>query len=178
MAIKTFTTGEVLTASDTNTYLANSGLVFVSSTTIGTAVSSVTVSNCFSNTFTNYKIVAHGGIGSSLQAMSMVLTGSVVSYYQILAYWAYAGGAASSIGVSNASQWTYIGESGDSNTIDIDILGPNTAKFTQFAGNYIGSVAGTIAGYHGVASAFTGFTIATGGTMTGGTITVYGYRKA
>jgi hypothetical protein len=28
MAIKTFTTGEVLTASDTNTYLANSGLVF------------------------------------------------------------------------------------------------------------------------------------------------------
>jgi hypothetical protein len=29
MAIKTFTTGEVLTASDTNTYLANAGLVFV-----------------------------------------------------------------------------------------------------------------------------------------------------
>jgi hypothetical protein len=29
MAIKTFTTGEVLTAADTNTYLANSGLVYV-----------------------------------------------------------------------------------------------------------------------------------------------------
>jgi hypothetical protein len=27
MAIKTFTTGEVLTAADTNTYLANSGLI-------------------------------------------------------------------------------------------------------------------------------------------------------
>ena len=29
MAIKTFTTGEVLTASDTNTYLNNGGLVFI-----------------------------------------------------------------------------------------------------------------------------------------------------
>jgi hypothetical protein len=99
-------------------------------------------------------------------------------YYQILAYWAYAGGAATSAGVSNAAQWTYIGESGDSNTIDIDVLGPNTAKYTQFAGNYIGSVAGTIAGHHAQTTAYTGFTIATGGTMTGGTITVYGYRKA
>jgi hypothetical protein len=38
MAIKTFTTGEVLTASDTNTYLANSGLVYVKSQTIGSGV--------------------------------------------------------------------------------------------------------------------------------------------
>ena len=177
MAVKTFTSA-TLSSSDTNTYLANAGLVYVTSATIGTAVSSVAVANCFSSTYTNYKIVAHGGIGSSLQAMSMTLTGSAVSYYQILAYWAYAGGAASSAGVSNAAQWGYIGESGESNTIDIDILGPNTAKVTQFAGNYIGSVSGTIAGYHNVATAFTGFTIATGGTMTGGTITVYGYRKA
>ena len=33
MAIKTFTTGEVLTAADTNTYLANSGLVYVAGAT-------------------------------------------------------------------------------------------------------------------------------------------------
>lgn len=53
MAIKTFTTGEVLTASDTNTYLANSGLVFVKSQTIGSAVTSVTVSDAFSATYDN-----------------------------------------------------------------------------------------------------------------------------
>jgi hypothetical protein len=178
MAIKTFTTGELLSSSDTNTYLANSGLVYVTSATIGTAVSSVAVANAFSATYDNYKIVAHGGIGNTFQAISMTLTGAATSYYQILAYWAYAGGAATSAGVSNAAQWTYIGESGDSNTIDIDVLGPNTAKYTQFAGNYIGSVAGTIAGYHAQTTAYTGFTIATAGTMTGGTITVYGYRKA
>jgi hypothetical protein len=131
MAIKTFTTGELLSSSDTNTYLANSGLVYVTSATIGTAVSSVAVANAFSATYDNYKIVAHGGIGNTFQAISMTLTGAATSYYQILA-----------------------------------------------SGNYIGSVAGTIAGYHAQTTAYTGFTIATAGTMTGGTITVYGYRKA
>ncbi len=29
MAVKTFTTGEVLTAADTNTYLNNGGLVYI-----------------------------------------------------------------------------------------------------------------------------------------------------
>jgi hypothetical protein len=39
MAIKTFTTGEVLTASDTNTYLANSGLIYVAGASFSGAVS-------------------------------------------------------------------------------------------------------------------------------------------
>ena len=53
MAVKTFTTGEVLTASDTNTYLANAGLVYITSTSVGTG-GSLTVSNCFSATYNNY----------------------------------------------------------------------------------------------------------------------------
>jgi hypothetical protein len=177
MAIKTFTTGEVLTAADTNTYLANSGLVFVKSQTIGTGVSSVAVTSAFSSTYDNYRIVVSGGVGSALQAIAMIMTGSTASYYQILAYWTYALAAPSALSVNNGANWTYIGESGDSNTIAIDILNPNNAKYTQFSGGYIGSVAGTVSGYHGVASAFTGFTLSVAGTMTGGTITVYGYRK-
>jgi|APGre2960657404_1045060.scaffolds.fasta_scaffold71540_3 hypothetical protein len=39
MAVKTFTTGEVLTAADTNTYLANSGLQYISSGTFTNAAS-------------------------------------------------------------------------------------------------------------------------------------------
>jgi hypothetical protein len=39
MAVKTFTTGEVLTAADTNTYLANAGFVYVSSGTFTNAAS-------------------------------------------------------------------------------------------------------------------------------------------
>ena len=55
MAIKTFTTGELLTASDTNTYLANSGLVYIT----GGALSSTAVNfvGCFTSTYTDYRIV-------------------------------------------------------------------------------------------------------------------------
>lgn len=70
MAIKTFTTGELLTASDTNTYLANSGLVAVAPTSVsgsGVTLSNATVTmaaastasiiGCFNSTYTNYVVV-------------------------------------------------------------------------------------------------------------------------
>ena len=65
MAIKTFTANSVLTAADTNTYLANSGLVYVTSQTVGTAVASVTVSSAFNSSFDSYKIVYAGDGGST-----------------------------------------------------------------------------------------------------------------
>lgn len=55
MAIKTFTTGEVLTASDTNTYLANSGLVYVGGGTLSSTGTSI--SNVFSSTYDSYRMV-------------------------------------------------------------------------------------------------------------------------
>jgi hypothetical protein len=48
--------GEVLTAADLNAY---AGLILVKTQTIGTAVSSVTVTGAFSSTFQNYRH-AHG----------------------------------------------------------------------------------------------------------------------
>jgi len=66
MAIKTFTTGEVLTASDTNTYLANSGLVYVGGTSFS-AQSTVNLDSVFSATYQNYKIELF--ITSSSQVM-------------------------------------------------------------------------------------------------------------
>ena len=109
----------------------------------------------------------------------MILTGSTASYYQILAYWSYAAGTPT-VGTSNdAASWGFIGEaSPNANTVNIDIINPNLAKYTYFGGAYMGTVAGTISGYHGVATAYTGFTLTVGGTMTGGTIRVYGYRNA
>jgi hypothetical protein len=55
MAVKTFTTGEVLTAADTNTYLNNGGLVYVSSGAFtGAATFDITG---FSSTFDYYKLI-------------------------------------------------------------------------------------------------------------------------
>ena len=69
MAVKTFTSS-TLTASDTNTYLANAGLVYVTSVTGGTGVTTITVSNCFSSTYDAYRIVLTGGTASSSESLS------------------------------------------------------------------------------------------------------------
>ena len=55
MAVKTFTSGEILTSADTNTYLANSGLVYVASANMTGAT--VTISNCFTATYDSYKVI-------------------------------------------------------------------------------------------------------------------------
>ena len=84
MAIKTFTTGEVLTASDTNTYLTNSGLVYIKQQTVGSGVASVTVSDAFSSTYDSYLIIDTGGTMSSDTALTMQLGAQVTGYYYFL----------------------------------------------------------------------------------------------
>lgn len=58
MAIKTFTTGEVLTAADTNTYLANAMTVYIGGSNFVNQAS-VTYDNVFSSTYNQYKFVWH-----------------------------------------------------------------------------------------------------------------------
>ena len=183
MAIKTFTVGEVLTASDTNTYLANAGLVYVTSTTVGSAVSSVTVSNCFSSTYDNYKIIWQGGTCSASGSGYVQLSGITTSvYYGVLMFYNLAAAAYGAAPDNPSTSWRYIGGgSSKFGSMNFDICAPNlaTRKTIQawysregYSGSYTGWVDST--------SSATGFTIGNvdWGTMTGGTITVYGYRKA
>jgi hypothetical protein len=182
MAIKTFTTGELLTASDTNTYLANSGLVYIKQQTIGSGVATAVVADAFSATYDNYKITIHGGVASTLTSLTFILTGSATQYYSALSYVAYGTTTPLAASDNNAASWQYAGY-GTTNYLaaTFDVLNPWNAKFTQFGPNNwpAQTVSGTSSGVHGVATSYTGFTIGTAaGTMTGGTITVYGYRKA
>jgi hypothetical protein len=180
MAIKTFTTGEVLTASDTNTYLANSGLVYVTSATVGTAVSSVTVSSAFNSTYENYLVVYNGGVGSATHNLSFKLGSATTSYYGGGNY-ANAAGAAGAVGDSNTSTFRYAG-GGDTygSMMTATVLSPYLAKATYLnAVINTGSSFGTYTGRYFPTDSFTAFTIAPdSGTLTGGTITVYGFRKA
>ena len=188
MAIKTFSTGEVLTASDTNTYLANAGLVYVTSTTVGSAVSSVTVNNCFSSTYDNYRIIYMGGSASAggnlaFQFGPSSVSGYNANYYQIVHYSFYNGTSSNNVaGSSNAANWPYIGyHDSDSVRFSADIFNPNSAEWASIANApYLapGST-GFCAGVQQNNGQYTGFTLSPGtGTFTGGTITVYGYRKA
>jgi hypothetical protein len=45
--------------------LPSSGMTLISTTTIGTAVSSVNVTSAFSTTYDNYKIMISGGVAST-----------------------------------------------------------------------------------------------------------------
>jgi hypothetical protein len=185
MAVKTFTTGEVLTAADTNTYLANAGLDYVKSQTIGTAVSSVTVTNAFSSTYDNYLILANGGAGSGSAACQTQLGATATGYYSSGYSVTYAG-VGSTASDNNATSWTASAVvTTDGINVYLYLNGPNLAKRTYMSGAYIfgnpagGGDARSINGYLNNATQYTDVKITFGGaTMTGGTITVYGYRKA
>lgn len=183
MSVKVFSTGEVLTASDTNTYLANSGLVYVKSQTVGSGVTSVTVSNAFSATYDNYKVQWQGA--SSLttgNAVNMKMGSTATGYYGTMIYASYTGVGPSVVADNNVAQWTHCAGSVRSQvTLDVDIFNPfrtqittiSSSAYTDFAN------AGKKTGWLDTTTSYTDFTLNVGsGTWTGGTITVYGYRKA
>lgn len=187
MAIKTFTAGAVLTAADTNTYLANSGLVYVTSVAVGTAVSNVTVSNCFNSTYDNYQIIYTGGASSTTHNLSMQMSGTSTGYYGTIIYsLPSTAGTVQGLGTNNGASWTYAGDgtAAGGNRIGCTIYAPNLALRTGFSSQYIGT--GTGSGAFGTFNGnldnntqYTGFVIGmNSGTITGGTITVYGFRKA
>ena len=182
MAIKTFTTGEVLTASDTNTYLTNSGLVYVTSVTVGSGVASFNVPNAFSATYDNYRIVFAGGVGSAATAdLGLKLGAATTNYAYQLVFGAYANVAQAAGGTGAASFLIAGGSSTSAASVDCDLLSPfDSSRFTLMMGIMnSGNGAGVFSGQHRTAASYTDFTITPStGTLTGGICTVYGYRKA
>ena len=184
MAIKQFSTGEVLTAADTNLYLNNGGLVYIKSQTIGTAVSSVTVSDVFSATYDNYRIVINGGTASTNTALNMTLGSTVTTYAQIGIYSQLTVGTVLTYNDASTTSWASVAYcSANSLYGTIELHDPFNAKWTVFdsiamqpvAAGYVNRAGGFLPN----TTSYTAFTLTTGaGTVTGGTITVYGYRKA
>jgi hypothetical protein len=182
MAIKTFTTGEVLTAADTNTYLANSGLVYIKGQTVGSGVSSVSVNSVFSSTYDNYEIVYSGGTSSTSNNLNLALNGQSSNYYNVLLYGSYTA-TGPSIATTNNDRafWPWVGGGfvANGNFARVTLLSPFEAKYTRITSpTYQGDTnSGFMSGINKTASSATGFTITSdSGTISGGTILVYGYR--
>lgn len=177
-----FAAGDILTASDTNTYLTNGGLVYITSQTIGTAVSSVTVSNCFSSTYDNYKITIAGGTASSTAGYLTLQLGSTTANYRYDYISAnLAGATPTSSGATNAANFAVVGFKSTSLMANIDVINafPSGMTMVSAFGGQTGNNMGTLVGVQIDATSFTSFTIgASTGTITGGTIRVYGYRQA
>ena len=157
------------------------GLVLVKSQTIGSAVSSVEVTGAFSATYDSYKIIVTGGVGSAAETeMSLKLGASTTGYYgnTIFTSWNATIGVQS---VSNGSQWTYVGASSTTSiNMQFELYGPFLTEFTGMSGNLLRTgVGGPCSGLHQVATSYSAFTITpASGTLTGGTIRVYGYANS
>jgi len=183
MAVKTFTTGEVLTAADTNTYLNNGGLVYIKSQTIGTTVTSVTVTSAFSSEYDNYKIIVAGGsTGTGNAGGALTLGATATGYYQAGKYRTYAG-VDNNLTFANVASFYAVETSVNGLTGIIEVMSPNLAArtnlFTSLAAIRTDGYWLDASGFLDNATQYTAFTITfTGATQTGGTITVYGYRKA
>ena len=184
MAIKTFTTGEVLTAADTNTYLANSGLVYVNKFSITTG-SAVTSPSVFSSQYDNYRIVISNLESSSPGSgyyMAMGSSSSGSQHYMGGFYVNTAVTAVTPIGRSNLGNWIIgTGDTGQKFSTAFDICSPNLASRTNLpAVNMYSETAfiGVGAGLQNSTTQFTTFTLscAGGSTFSSGTVTIYGYR--
>jgi hypothetical protein len=188
MPLTTYTAGEVLTASSLNANLSFAatnpvgGLTLIKTQTIGTTVSSVTVTDAFSATYDAYKIMISGGVGSAANNnFIMTLGASSTGYYWNLIYTSYGSSTATGFSESNVASWKGFGSIDTTElNLNLELVNPFLAKNSTFqSATARTGAAGTVNGIHQVATSFTAFTFGPeSGTITGGTVRVYGYQNS
>ena len=161
----------------------NSALVLITSQTIGTTVSSVTVSSAFSSTYDNYKIIVSGGVGSTNAVLALSFPSNTTDYYYGAIGATWAGSSANNNG-SNTSNFARFGYM-TANTLygTCELFNPFATKNTLFLGAFIAPVTGGdgqyTTGFLNNSNSISSFTITPAtGTLTGGTIRVYGYTNS
>ena len=184
MAIKTFTTGEVLTAADTNTYLANSGLVYVGGTTFSNTATPF-INGCFSSTYTNYRIVIIvSSTATSNLRMRMRSGTSTPDMGSIYDRWGFSvvGGAITN--EASAGQTSlFLGGfySGEQTPYTMDMFNPNLSLQTNTlptAWNSSNGATYIMPGRASTTTAYTGLEIYGDSGQLTGSMRVYGYRQA
>jgi len=156
------------------------GLRLIKKQTIGSAVSSVTVTDAFSATYDNYLINISGGASSTATFLKMTLGATVANYYYGVSGINYAAGAVTNSFGNNVA-FMFAGSATTSNINgQVTVISPNktdeTAFYLQIAGIGTAETAYSGGGFLNNTTAYTAFTITpNAGTLTGGTIYVYGY---
>jgi len=162
-----------------------SGLTLISSTTVGSAVSSVTISSAFSATYANYLIVASEVNGSAQTNAALTFGSTTTGYYYGATYVGFSSGTITGGNGSNVASIpnTLSYNSNDGCNLYMVVESPNLADNTVF---YYSNVSPVTTGYYwsgggfvNNTTAYTAFTLTpASGTITGGTIKVYGYQNS
>ena len=162
--------------------LPSGALALVKTQVIGSAVSSVTVSSAFSATYDAYKIVVTGGVASGSDILALTFPGITTGYYwsgQKVTF-ANSSGTGSGANVGSFQQVGYV--TVNSLNCSLELINPFLTKNTHIRASFIAAVTSgdsmSVGGYLNNATSITGFTLTPpNGTLTGGTIRVYGYQN-
>jgi hypothetical protein len=159
------------------------GLQLVKTQTIGTAVSSVTVTGAFSADYDNYKIIISGGAHSTNADLRLQVGASVTGYYAGYSRVDFIGAAVVGRSDNNGVRFQACGTtSANGHAANFDLNMPFLSAFTYFSAPVLfpqtNDSGGFGSGFLNNTTSHTAFTITTStGTITGGTIRVYGYRN-
>ena len=188
--------GQVIYETDTNRVLVwdNSAWVMIADTdsppglqliktqTIGTAVSSVTVSDAFSADYDDYLITMSGGVASTANSVRLTLGSANTGYYQGGLGQTFAG-ANSSAEAANAAFFSVGNGTTAKLYAKVFLSSPFLADETNMEATQLSTsttgFATPVAGFLNTTTSYTSFTFtASTGTWSGGTIRVYGYRNS
>lgn len=191
MAVKTFAAGEVLTASDTNTYLNNGGLVYITEQAV-TSGATLSFNNVFTSTYENYRILfyefqpATAGNSLRLRMRAGGTDASTNDYYYAFNGLYVDGSTANNF--SSAASSIDIGLYNSANTIAInyaavDVFGParTVRTFMNVNSSLYNAQFGCRNGIaeHNLTNAYDGFTVfPLAGNISNLRIKIYGYRQA
>lgn len=175
-----YSSGEVLTAADLN---ESSGLVLITTQTVGSGVSSVTVTSAFDSTFYNYRVVLSSMLTSlTTQPLRFTFVSQTANFFGNRLKVVYNTTTVTSIATSSGGvSYAEIGVGGTSRQsfASLDIYSPNVPRRKGITGNYYGSSESGFFGYEETSTnAYTGFVLTpASGVFNGGQIYVYGYNN-
>jgi hypothetical protein len=168
-------------------WVTSDGMPLLIAETAFTGAASVSVNNCFTSTYTNYKLVLNVTVASAAIGIKMRASGtdSSVSYYWVN-YDMYSSNTAISSTVAGQNVSSML-VAGDDTYAMVEIFNPQLAQATGFAVSgvklepttpRVETTVGNAKGVHNVATAYDGFSLVPAlGNITG-TYTLYGYAKA
>jgi hypothetical protein len=159
------------------------GLQLVKTQTVGSGVASVTVTDAFSSEWDNYKIIVDGGTCSTNTSFNLQLGSTTSGYYYASHYSQYTTTTPLALSSTTASSFVEAGRcSTVKNNISVELFGPFLSQRTGIrSGSVDYDTAGFIVTTNGIianTTSYTSFVVKpSSGTITGGTIRVYGYRN-
>jgi hypothetical protein len=179
-SIIAYSVGDTYTQTTLNTMfspITTTGLVLITSATVGTAVSSITVNSAFSAAYENYRVIYSGGAASGNGEFYLTLGGITSGYSSSLIY--ASGSTPTAASQNSVSSWFWAGTTnGTFAESTFEITNPFDTKSKSYISSLkLNSARGMSMGFCTSTASATAFTLTpTTGTITGGTIKVYGYK--